>query len=49
MLLHLLMIMAQVNDHVRMRLISKFIKGISRVPQKLLKYFNGAATSTPFL
>ena len=29
-----------------MRLISKFIKGISRVLQKLLNYFNGIAVLT---
>ena len=32
-----------------MRLISQLIKGISRVPQKLLKYFNGTAILTSFL
>ena len=32
-----------------MRLISKLIKGISRILQKLPKYFNGTAISTPFV
>ena len=32
-----------------MRLISQLIKGISRVLQKLLKYFNGIAISTSFV
>ena len=31
-----------------MRLISQFISGISRVLQKLLKYFNGTAISAAF-
>ena len=33
----------QFADHVRIRLISKLIKSISRVFQKLHKYFNGTA------
>ena len=32
-----------------MRLISQLIKGISRVLQKLLKYFNGTAILTSFV
>ena len=32
-----------------MRLISQLINGISRVCQKLLKYFNGTTTSTSFV
>ena len=32
-----------------MRLIWKLFKGISRVLQKLLKYFNGTITSTSFV
>ena len=32
-----------------MRLISQLINGISRVLQKLLKYFNGTAISTSFV
>ena len=37
--------MTQVGEHVKMRLILQLIKGISRVLQKLLKYFNGTAIS----
>ena len=33
----------QFADQVRIRLISQLIKGISRVLQKLLSYFNGTA------
>ena len=36
----------QFSDQVRMRLISQLIKGISRVLQKLLKYFNDTAILT---
>ena len=32
-----------------MRLTSQIINGISRVLQKLLKYFNGTIISTPFV
>ena len=32
-----------------MRLISQLVNGISRVLQKLNKYFNGAAISTSFV
>ena len=39
----------QVDDHVKMRLISQLISGISRVLQKLVKYFNGTAISTFFV
>ena len=35
-------------DQVRMRLILQLISGISRLIQKLLKYFNGTAISTSF-
>ena len=31
----------QVDDHVKIRLTSQLIKGISKVLQKLLKYFRG--------
>ena len=41
--------MTQFADQVKIRLISKLIKGISRVPQKSLKYFNGTAILTPFV
>ena len=37
---------AQPADQVRMRSISQLISGISRVLQKLLKYFDGTAIST---
>ena len=33
-------------DQVRIKIISQLIKGISRVLQKLLKYFNGTAILT---
>ena len=38
----------QVGDHVK-RLTSQLINGISRVLQKLLKYFNGTIISTSFV
>ena len=37
---------AQPADQVRMRSISQLISGISRVLQKLLKYFDGTTIST---
>ena len=37
------------SDQVKMRLISQLIKDISRVLQKLLKYFNGTTISTFFV
>ena len=39
----------QFAGQVRMRLISQLINGISRVLQKLLKYFNGTIISTFFV
>ena len=36
-------------DQVKSRLISQLINGISRVVQKLLKYFNGTAILTSFV
>ena len=39
----------QSSDQVTIILISQLINGISRVLQKLLKYFNGTAISTPLL
>ena len=42
------LVITQVNDHVKMSLTSQLIKGISRVFQKLLKYFNGTIISTSF-
>ena len=38
-----------VDDQDKIRLISQLIKGISRVLQKLLKYFNGTAVLTSFV
>ena len=43
------MVMTQVNDKVKTELILQLIGGISRVPQKLLKYFNDTAISTSFV
>ena len=39
----------QVDDHVKIRLTSQLIKGISKVLQKLLKYFSGTIISTSFV
>ena len=41
--------MIQFHDHVQVRLILQLIKGISRILQKLLKYFNATAISTLIL
>ena len=41
--------MTQVNDNVKIGLISKLIGGILRDSQKLLKYFNDTAISTSFV
>ena len=38
-----------VDDQDKIRLISQLIKGISRVLQKLLKYFNGTAVLKSFV
>ena len=38
----------QFPDQVKIRLISLLIKGILRILQNLLKYFNGTAVSTSF-
>ena len=38
-----------VDGQDKIRLISQLIKGISRVLQKLLKYFNGTAILTSFV
>ena len=38
----------QFSDHVKIRLIWQLINGISRVLQKLLKYFNGTGISIFF-
>ena len=39
----------QDGDHVKIRLTSQLINGISRVLQKLLKYFNGTIISASFV
>ena len=43
------LVITQVDYHVKMRLTSQLINGISRVLQKLLKYFNGKTISTCFV
>ena len=43
------LLIIQVDDHVKMKLTSQLINGISRVFQKLLKYFNGTIISTYFV
>ena len=43
------LVITQVDDHVKMRLISQLIGGISRVFQKFLKYFNGTIISASFV
>ena len=43
------LVITQVDDQVKMRLTSQLINGISRVLQKLLKYFNGTIISTSFV
>ena len=35
------LVITEVVDHLRLRLVSQLISGILRVLQKLLKYFNG--------
>ena len=42
------LVRTQVDDHVKIRLTSQLIKGISRALQKLLKYFSGTIISTSF-
>ena len=42
------LVITQVDDHVKIKLTSQLIKGISRVLQKLFKYFNGTIISTSF-
>ena len=44
-----LAIRTRLDDHVKIRLTSQLIKGISKVLQKLLKYFNGTIISTSFV
>ena len=43
------LVITQSLDHVKIRLTSQLIKGISSVLQKLLKYFNGTIISTSFV
>ena len=40
--------MTQADDLVRMKLILQIIKDISRILQKLPKFFNGIGISSPF-
>ena len=42
------LVITQFDDHIKFSLTSQLIKGISRVLQKLLKYFNGTIISTSF-
>ena len=42
------LVMRQSLDHVKTRLTSQLINGISSVLQKLLKYFKGTIISTSF-
>ena len=42
------LVITQVDEHVNIKLTSQLIKDISRVLQKLLKYFNGTIISTYF-
>ena len=42
-------VITQVDDHVKTRLISQLINDISRVLEKLLKYFNVTIISTSFV
>ena len=43
------LVITQSLDHVKIRLTSQLIKCISRVLQKLLKYFNDTIISTSFV
>ena len=43
------LIITQFADQSKISSIPQLIKGISRVLQKLLKYFNGTIISTPFI
>ena len=43
------MVIIQVNDQIKIRLISQLIKGILRVFQILLKYFNGNSIFASFV
>ena len=41
--------MTKVDDHVRIRLISQLIKGVSGILQILFKYFNGTSILKSFV
>ena len=43
------LVITQSLDHVKIRLTSQLINGISSVLQKLLKYFSGTIISTSFV
>ena len=43
------LVITKVDDHAKIRLTSQLIKGISRVLQKLIKYFTGTTISTFFV
>ena len=43
------LVITQVDGHVKMKLTSQLINGISRVLQKLIKYFNSTIISTSFV
>ena len=43
------LVITQVDDHSKMRLTSQLINDISRVLQKLLRYFNVIIISTSFV
>ena len=43
------LVITQSSDHVKIRLTSQLIKGISSVLQKFLKYFRGTIISTSFV
>ena len=43
------LVITQVDDHVKIRLTSQLINDVSRVIQKLLKYFNGTIILTSFV
>ena len=44
-----MLIITQFADQVKISSTPQLIKGISRVLQKLLKYFNGTTISVPFI
>ena len=43
------LVITKVDDHLKIGLISQLINGISKVLQKLLKYFNGTAISISYV